>query len=153
MHEYTKANTLLKPSYVSLHTALRFYGLTPEAVYCIQSITTEESCKYVDESFVYYYDQVTPKYYEIGITELKNDSETAQIATPEKALCDVILFKPDLELNDMKEVCEYLEEDLRFDMDELDNFNLDILRECAGASKKGKLLEKIIEFIEYTRRF
>ena len=33
------ANHLLAPSYVSMSTALRYYGLIPEAVYATQSVT------------------------------------------------------------------------------------------------------------------
>ena len=34
------ANHIYGPSYVSMHTALRYYGLIPEAVYVVQSMTT-----------------------------------------------------------------------------------------------------------------
>lgn len=40
------ANRLLTPSYVSMSTALRYYGMIPEAVYIIQSMTTKESREY-----------------------------------------------------------------------------------------------------------
>lgn len=40
------ANRLLIPSYVSMSTALRYYGMIPEAVYIIQSMTTKESREY-----------------------------------------------------------------------------------------------------------
>ena len=33
------ANHLYAPSYVSMHTALRYYGMIPEAVYVTQSMT------------------------------------------------------------------------------------------------------------------
>ena len=34
------ANHIYGPSYVSMQTALRYYGLIPEAVYSVQSMTT-----------------------------------------------------------------------------------------------------------------
>ncbi len=40
------ANHLLAPSYVSMQTALRHYGLIPEAVYTVQSMTLKESKMY-----------------------------------------------------------------------------------------------------------
>lgn len=40
------ANRLLTPSYVSMSTALRYYGFIPEAVYVTQSMTTKEPREY-----------------------------------------------------------------------------------------------------------
>ncbi|GAH77038.1 unnamed protein product, partial [marine sediment metagenome] len=37
------ANLIYQPSYISLHTALSFYNLIPEAVYTTTSITTKKT--------------------------------------------------------------------------------------------------------------
>ena len=37
-HVYFFANRIYKPSYISLHTALSFYGIIPEAVGSITSV-------------------------------------------------------------------------------------------------------------------
>ena len=51
------ANHLLSPSYVSMQTALRYYGLIPEAVYTVQSMTFKASKEYNTPigNFCYYH--------------------------------------------------------------------------------------------------
>ena len=51
-----------------------------------------------------------------------------------------------------KEVGEWLEEDLRFDMDWLAEMNMDILKQLAPLSHKQRTIETIIRFIENERR-
>lgn len=88
------ANRIYKPSYVSLHTALAFYGMIPEAVVQITSVTSlktanfknsfgEFSYKSVRQDFMYGYD-------------LKSiaDGRTLQLAKPEKALLDLLYLYP-----------------------------------------------------------
>jgi hypothetical protein len=40
------ANLIYQPSYISLHTALSFYNLIPEAVYIITSVTTKKTNRF-----------------------------------------------------------------------------------------------------------
>ena len=88
------AGRMYKPSYISLHTALSFYGMIPEAVVQITSVTSlrtasfrnafgEFSYKSVREGMMFGYE---PR--EAG------DSLFAQIATPEKALVDLLYLYP-----------------------------------------------------------
>lgn len=48
------------------------------------------------------------------------------MATPEKALCDLIANQPGVNLRYKKEALEFLEEDLRFDMDGFSRLNPDM---------------------------
>ena len=41
------ANRIYRPSYISLHTALSFYGMIPEAVVQITSVTTLKTASFV----------------------------------------------------------------------------------------------------------
>jgi hypothetical protein len=49
-------------------------------------------------------------------------------------------------------VGEWLEEDLRFDMDQLGEINMDIIKQLAPLSHKQRTIETIIRFIENERR-
>ena len=76
---------------------------------------------------------------------------TFMIATPEKALCDLMIFTPNLNLRFQTSMREYLEEDIRFDMDELLDMNLSIIEECAEVSRKKTMLNQLIKFIQHER--
>lgn len=133
------ANHIYGPSYVSLHYALRYYGLIPERVYTVSSMTTKHSRVFYTPLARYEYVHVDEKVFPIGIKEeTMENGESFMIATPEKALCDLISNIPYLNLRYKKEIMIWLEEDMRFDMDELFRFDTKILREYAevGAKKE-----------------
>ena len=50
------ANHIYGPSYVSMQTALRYYGLIPEAVYSVQSMTTGVARDYKNAVGTFYAD-------------------------------------------------------------------------------------------------
>lgn len=43
---------------------------------------------------------------------------------------------------------QYLNEDIRFDIDELKDFDTDILRQCADCGRKSSAIENLIKIIE-----
>ena len=52
------ANRIYRPSYISLHTALSFYGMIPEAVVQITSVTTLKTASFVNDFGEYSYKNV-----------------------------------------------------------------------------------------------
>ncbi len=146
---YLVANHLNGPSYVSMLTALRYYGLTPEGVYMVQSMTIHSSCEYQTPIGRFTYRHVTPEYMRLGITMQKTEDISFLMATKEKALCDLMATTPHLSLRYMKDMRTYLEEDIRFDMDELDNFNIDLLREIAAVSTKPVAIRTLIKWLSH----
>jgi hypothetical protein len=62
-----------------------------------------------------------------------------------------MVYTPHLNLRFQTEIRDYLESDIRFDMDELVNLNLDIIKECAKVSRKKNMLNQLIKFIENER--
>ena len=48
---------------------------------------------------------------------------------------------------------QYLDEDIRFDIDELKDFDTDILRQCADCGRKSSAIENLIKIIERLWRF
>lgn len=143
------ANHLYGPSYVSRHTALRHYGLTPEAVYLTQSITTKHSRNFSNSIGHFQHQNCSPEYFPIGIRIVKEDGVSYLMATPEKALCDTINFSKSLHLRFMKDVAIYLEEDIRFDTDAIADFNLEILEQCAEFSRKQQSIKNLIKYIKH----
>jgi len=145
------ANHIYGPSYVSMHTALRYYGLIPEAVYSIQSMTIGVARGYENSLGTFRYIHVPAEYYNVGVTMKEENGVYFTIATPEKALCDLMVYTPNLNLRFQTSIHEYLEEDIRFDMDELQSLNPDIIEECAKASHKKTMLNQLIKYIKHER--
>jgi predicted transcriptional regulator of viral defense system len=148
---FVLANHIYGPSYVSMHSALRHYGLIPEAVYTIQSMTIGIARDYVNSIGKFRYIHVSTPYYQLGVTIGTEDGTSFMIATPEKALCDLMIYTPNLNLRYQTEIRDYLEQDIRFDMDALSDFNLDLIKECATVSRKKTMMTQLIKFIEHER--
>lgn len=109
------ANRMYNPSYISLHSALSFYGLIPEAVVQITSVTTLKTIFFANDLGEYSYKSVKENMM-FGY-ELKpmNDDRTLKIATPEKALVDLLYLYPfydnDRELEELRLDEEFLQQD------------------------------------------
>lgn len=142
------ANHIWMPSYLSLRWALRWYGLIPERVYRITSVTTKRTQSFETPIGVFDYYQVKGNYFRIGIRTVKEDTVCFLIASPEKALCDLILFDTYVPNRSIKRLRQYLEEDMRFDMDELSHFDPNIIEDCAKQGFKTNIFNNLIKIIK-----
>lgn len=126
------SNRIYRPSYISLHTALSFYGMIPEAVTQITSVTTLKTATFTNDFGEYSYKNIKENLM-FGY-ELKPmaDNRTLQFATPEKALLDLLYLYPFYD-------SEQELEELRFDEDYLqDDLNKDLLTDyCARFQSKA----------------
>ena len=142
------ANHIYGPSYVSMESALRYYGLIPEQVYTTRSMTVNRSKKFENSIGNFEYITVEGKYYPIGITQQTVENKyTFLIASPEKALCDMISATPRLRIQSEKALKTYLEDDLRFEISALDNMDSDIIRECSETGKKKEILKLLLKLL------
>lgn len=142
------ANRLLTPSYVSMSTALRYYGLIPEAVYLTQSMTTKEPREYDTPVGRFVYTRMKKEAFNIGIRNVEEDGYSFLIASPEKALCDLIADTPSLLLRYRKEALAYLEEDIRFDMEAFFKLNPVIFGQyIAARGKKSTTVNTILSLL------
>ena len=149
LSEVLVANHLYGPSYVSLQYALRYYGLIPEQVFTVTSMTMKHSMFFNTPLARFDYVHIDDDAFPIGIREAKTENGSSfLIATPEKALCDLISTISYLNLRYKKEILVWLEEDLRFDMDEFFHFDTSILREYAKVGKKKNMINQLIKIIE-----
>ncbi|EKE05799.1 MAG: hypothetical protein ACD_19C00176G0021 [uncultured bacterium] len=83
--DFEKAGVILTPSYISLESALTFYGILPQFTYSITSITTQKSRKYEMNGKEYEYTKIQSKFFSDYVRK-----DNFLIATPEKALIDLI---------------------------------------------------------------
>lgn len=142
------ANHLYSPSYVSLETALAYYGLIPERVYSVRSVCTKMHKNYDTPLGHFEFVKVPDGYFSIGIRqEIVNNEYAFLIASPEKALCDKIICTPNIRIQSVKAMREYLEEDLRFEMSALQNFDIEIIKQCVAVGRKKGELEILIKFL------
>ncbi len=145
------ANHVYGPSYVSLQTALRHYGLIPERVHLTQSLTTKHSRDFETPIGNFCYVNCDKDYFPIGVRPTTEDGLTFLIATPEKSLCDLINCTKGVNLRFMKDVAVFLEEDIRFDMEALDTFDIGILEACVPYSRKSQNINTLIKYIKHER--
>ena len=142
------ANHLYGPSYISLETTLSFYGMIPERVFVIRSMTTKRAKNFETPFGNFDYTTVSADYFSIGIRqEIVENQYAFLIATPEKALCDMILATPNLRLHSVKAMRAYLEEDLRIDFSVLQNIDTKIIKHCIETGKKKNELELLLNLL------
>ena len=88
---FSLANILLKPSYVSLETALQYYGLFAEAVnYSITSVTLKLPREFKNRTAVYSYRNISEKLF-TDFKTIKNNFDFV-IALPHKAIFDYLYY-------------------------------------------------------------
>ena len=143
------ANHLYGLSYFSLESALSFYGLIPERVYSTRSVTLKRARQFSTAIGIFDYVSVPNEYFSIGIRqELINNQYAFLIASPEKAICDMIITTPGLRLQSVKAMKVYLEEDLRIDFSNVETFDTNIIRECIAIGRKKIEFTQLYKFLE-----
>ena len=81
------ANKIYQPSYISLETALSYYGFIPEGVFSIQSISTQKTQTFKNTLGTFRYYNTKPSAY-LGYKLIGINDLTIRMASPEKALLD-----------------------------------------------------------------
>ena len=116
---YHTASKIYKPSYVSLHTALAFYGMIPESVSQITSVSSLKSSTFENKLGTFSYKKIKPSLM-FGYNAMENDGFTFFLATPEKALLDLLYLYPFY--NTAEEIRNLRLDDYDLDWDRLDAF-------------------------------
>ncbi|MEN9432740.1 MAG: hypothetical protein RLZZ422_329 [Pseudomonadota bacterium] len=136
-----------QPSYVSRHWMLSFYGLLTERVIEVTSICMERSRRIITPLGRFSYIALPARYYSTGLTIVKEHDNSFIAATPEKALCDLLVTTPNLRLQSIKAMQKYLIEDLRVELDELIQLNIGRLEICASCAYKSVMLTTLLNTI------
>lgn len=64
------------------------------------------------------YTNISREAFPVGLTSMKKEDYAFVMATPEKALCDLIANSPKVNLRYLKDAEIYLEEDIRMELEE-----------------------------------
>jgi len=134
------ANRMYRPSYVSLHSALAFYGMIPEAVVQITSVTTLKTANFKNAFGEFSYKSIRDELMFGYDLKPIADGRTLQLAKPEKALLDLLyLYTFYNSAEDMEE--------LRLDNDFMNNdFDWELFQNYEQKFK-SKALEKRIKVV------
>lgn len=142
------ANHLYGPSYVSLESALSKHGLIPERVHSVRSITIKRTKEFVNNLGLFQYLQMPVEYYGIGIRyKIVDESYAYLIASPEKAICDMITTTPYLRLQSVKAVKHYLEDDLRIDLSNYQTIEFPVIEQCIEFGRKKTELNNLLKYL------
>jgi len=131
------AGVVRSPSYLSLEYALSKYGLIPEAVFAITSITTKSTRSYQSALTSFYYRNLKTELF-IGFIEKKFEKQTIKIAMPAKALFDYLYLKKFSSLAEMK---SYLLSDGRINWAVLNKSDRKEFSKYTRLSASKKMLE------------
>lgn len=131
------ANRIYAPSYISLHSALSFYGMIPEEVVQLTSVTTLRPAKFDNLFGTFHYQSVKRSLYFGFDTKTMQNGRRLLFATPEKALLDLLYLNPYYKSeSDFEEL--RLDED--FMQNELDKERLmDYLAKMSNKSMDNKI--------------
>ena len=141
------ANNLLGPSYISYEYALYYHGLTPESVMEVTSATTKRAKTFSTPYGTFSYKHIDKRLYALGVEIVSSKQGNFMMAGKEKALCDKVFSTKGIKISSKKAMLVFIEEDLRVDMDELVDFDLDIVNKYAeiSKSKKVEFLYKVLK--------
>jgi predicted transcriptional regulator of viral defense system len=140
------ANHLYGPSYISLDSALFHWGLIPERVFEISSVTPKISKKIMVQNVVYSYTHLPVAYSPLGIQSISlTKTQTVLIASPEKALCDKVITTAGINLRSRQQTLAFLIEDLRIEKDQLRELNTTEMTSWLPVCPKSKSIQLLIE--------
>jgi predicted transcriptional regulator of viral defense system len=141
-HSYLIANQLVHGSYVSLHTALAHYDLIPEHVAIVTSVTTGRPGVWQNLYGAFHYHHVQPALF-FGFQHCQvTETQWAYLATPEKALLDLIYLTPDADEP------VYIEALRLQNLDQLDLARLTAYVERTDKPKLKRALPHILQAVE-----
>lgn len=134
------ANRMYRPSYVSLHTALAFYGMIPEAVVQITSVCSLKTADFNNDFGTFSYKSVREELMFGYDLKPIADGRTVLLAKPEKALLDLLYLYPFYNT-------EHELEELRLDEDFMHNDLDKKLMESFALKFKNKALQKRMDLL------
>jgi len=135
------ANLIYGPSAISLNYALSYYGLIPEAVHTITSVTNKRNKLFNTPVGDFTYAYLPPSKYAIGIQlqTLPNNTNVL-IASPEKALCDMIaLSAKNINITSESDIDAFLFDDMRMDEDAFKKLSMPSINRIADCYHNSRL--------------
>lgn len=135
------ATKIYSPSYVSMEMALNFYGIIPEAVFTVTSVTARKTKEFKTPVGNFSYQKIKKEAFG-GFEAKKQSGISFNLALPEKALVDFFYLNKNILKGDKDQFDGYrFNEDFKFNSKKLIDF--------AKAFQNKKVLFLTQKFIEY----
>ncbi|MEI7621267.1 MAG: hypothetical protein WCJ51_01910 [Candidatus Moraniibacteriota bacterium] len=139
---FVVANRIFDPSYVSLEMALSYYGLIPESVYEITSVSSRKTYTFDSQLAKFNYRKMKPELM-FGYQLIMYQGHSFKMAEIEKAILDFFYFNSKLKT-------EGQFEELRINRDAFqEQVNLEKLRQYLAQFKNKELESRINKFIKF----
>ncbi len=138
------ANQIYKPSYISLESALSFYGFIPERIDSIISVSTKKTQRFKNKLGSFIYHSLKPTMFDDFIQQQDEYGNNFFIASPEKALIDFLYFRTRGIIIKDKNIF-----DLSYRLQHLDTIDIEKLRAIAKKAKQKRLIKTTELLIEY----
>lgn len=117
-YSFYLANIIRTPSYVSSWAALQYYNLTTEAIHSVTSVTTKVTRNYQTRAGNFAYQSINkPLFTEFSLAK---GSFEFFIASPPKALFDLLYFRTNQFRGVSLKKIKRLVDELRIDIEEMD---------------------------------
>lgn len=143
------ANKIYKPSYISLQYALAFYGMIPETVVQLTSVSALKTASFENEWGQFVYQNLKPSlvfgYEPYPIEHPSANGQAFLMATPEKALLDFLYLNPFYKTQDDFETLR-LDED--FMTDSLDRERLDTYLNNFASKTLDKRIKELLRLYD-----
>ena len=92
---YYAANKIYSPSYISLESALYYYGFIPEASFSISSVSTLKTERFSNNLGNFIYSSIKKECF-FGYELKTNNNITVKMASREKAILDFLYLRKDI---------------------------------------------------------
>jgi predicted transcriptional regulator of viral defense system len=136
------ANKIFEPSYISLEMALSYYGLIPESVYGITSVSSRKTYKFASLTGQFNYRHIKPELM-FGYKLVNYQNHNFKIAEIEKAILDYFCINSKL-----KSVGEFTE--LRINQDTFqEKVDMDKFKKYLAQFNNKALEKRVNRFIKY----
>lgn len=131
------SNKIYSPSYVSLHSALAFYGIIPEAIVQTTAVSSLKKANFENIFGSFSYHQLLSKLMFGNEQKTFLNKHSLFFATPEKAILDLLYLYP--QYNSEQEIIE-----LRFDEDFMqEELNVERLNEFTEKFQSKALRNRV----------
>lgn len=140
-HSYVIANHLVRASYISLQLALSHYALIPEHVAVVTSVTTGRPGTWHNAYGHFSYQHIQPALFFGFVYRQITATQWAYMATPEKALLDLIYLTPAADTE------EYIRALRLQNLDQLDTARLAAYVARINKPKLGRALVHILQMV------
>ncbi len=130
------------PSYVSLESALSYYGIIPEAVFTTTSVTTRKTATFATGDFGQFSYQKIKKQAFGGFVKYRENHISYNLALPEKALADFFYLNRNILNGSKEQFASYrFSENFKYDKKRLLRFS--------RVFENKKLIKLTNNFIQY----